>query len=206
MTLQEIHAKIIKGEALTDEEKTFVGSFDLTKVTNDAASAARKKAELDAKNAQDALAKATADLAALQANADSGKTESQKQMEALTAKINALTEENNATKKRAAIVERAQTLRDIAKANGLELVKGTLSENNFFSILDKHVGELDLSNVEAVKASLATFKTENSGILCDPSSGSGSGVKGKEVTASGQPLNELTPEQMKTEFKGKLGI
>ena len=45
MKLKDILAKVVKGDALTDEEKKFIGDYDEQKVLDAAASAARKKAE-----------------------------------------------------------------------------------------------------------------------------------------------------------------
>jgi ATP-dependent Clp protease ATP-binding subunit ClpA len=204
MTIQEIAAKITKGETLTDEEKNFLGTYDPTKAINDAAAAARKKAEQDAKAAQEAAQKALAELEALKASADTGKTEAQKQLENLTKQINALTQENNATKERAAKIERANTLREKAKASGIVLADGLLSEKNFYNLLESHVGSVDLNDDDAVSAAFNTFKTENAGILKDPSKSSGTDVKGGEVGKSGKPLDKMTTEEIAKELDGKI--
>ncbi len=204
MDIKDILAKLSKGESLTDEEKTFAGAYDPTKATNDAAAAARKKAEQDAKAAQEAAQKALADLEALKASSDTGKTEAQKQLETLTKQINALTQENTATKERAAKIERANTLREKAKASGIVLADGLLSEKNFYSLLDAHVGSADLNDDDAVSAAFNTFKAENAGILKDPSRSSGTDVKGGEVGKSGKALDKMTTDEIKKELEGKI--
>ena len=57
MKLADILAKVVKGDALNDEEKKFVGEYDEQKILDTAAANARKKAEKEAKDAKDALEK-----------------------------------------------------------------------------------------------------------------------------------------------------
>ena len=57
MKLADILAKVAKGDALSDEEKKFVGEYDEQKSLDAAAANARKKAEKEAKDAKDALEK-----------------------------------------------------------------------------------------------------------------------------------------------------
>ena len=77
MKLADILAKVAKGDALTDEEKKFVGEYDEQKTLDTAAANARKKAEKEAKDAKDALEKLQGEFDEFKAQNDPAKKQTE---------------------------------------------------------------------------------------------------------------------------------
>ena len=186
MTIKEVLAKVRKGEALTDDEKVILDGYDPDKAANDAAAAARRKAEQDTADAKAALKKLQDEAdAAKKAQDDAHKasqTEAQRrdaEFKAMQAQVAELTEAKTEAETRAAALNRSQSIRDKAKAAGIGLAPKTVSESLFFQMLEATLTGIDVSDETALTAALEKFKTENPGVIAAP--GSGSGV------ASGSP-------------------
>jgi len=174
MELKDILAKIAKGEALTDEEKRFAGEFNLQTVLDSAASAARKKAEAEAKAAKDALAKVQGDFDAFkEANdPDKGKSELAK----LTARLEKLEAARKAAEDKASALERTARIRALAREAGVNPAKGVDSKT-IDLLVDHLMAEVDLDDADAVKTAFDGFKAANAGLIAANTVG-GAGIKG----------------------------
>lgn len=205
MDIKTILAKLGKGEALTDDEKKFVESYDPDKVVNDAAAAARKKAEAQAAELQKKLDEVVADAAAkakaVQDKLDAKMTDAEKQQKAfeeLVAKVDALEKAKANAEATAARMMRSQTIREAAKAQGINLAPNTVSEKLFFGMLEAHVGDVDVSDTDALVGSLQAFKKDNMGVI--DTSGGGSGGVGKPGGGSTSG-DDFTLEQRTADMK-----
>ena len=193
MTLKEVLAKVAKGETLTDAEKAFLAGVDPEKERDEAAAAARRKAEGERDTLKAQLDKLTADAAELKRQADekaaAGMTESQKQtaaLAALSAQVAALTKGKEEAEARVNQANRSQAIREKAKAAGIILAPKTVNEGLFNQLMEAHLAGVDVADETALKTALERFKAENAGIIQAP--GSGAGFKPGEpgVTPSGK--------------------
>lgn len=180
MTIKEISAKILKGEQLTDAEKAFLQAYDPDKDKNDAAAAARRRAEEErdaAKAEADKLKKQIDDAKqAEEAAKQSQMTESQKrdaEFKKMQDQIAQLTKERDDNASKAAATQRSQSIRDAAKAAGIALAPKTVSEGLFYRMLETTLSGVDIANQTALTEALDKFKAENPGIITAPGNGSG---------------------------------
>lgn len=199
MTLKEVLAKVAKGETLTDAEKAFVAGVDPDKERDDAAAAARRKAESDRDTLKAQLDKLTADAAEAKRLADekaaAGMTETQKQTKLLAdlqAKVAAITKSKEEAETRANAVQRSQAIREKAKAAGIILAPKTVNEGLFNQLMEAHLAGVDVADEAALKTALERFKSENAGIILAP--GSGAGFKPGEPGAPFQGPNPFKTE------------
>lgn len=176
MNIKAILAKLDKGEALTDEEKTFLKNFDPDTV----AAAARKKAEGEAKAAADKAAEMEAKLTELQEKIDNaGKSEAEK------AKV----EQAKIAKKLADYEARVETLArekgEIVRGHKLAGIAGKLKfvdgvdRDLITGMLKAKFGTLkdeQLDDEKEVESVLKGFRESNKALLIDDS-GHGSGQK-----------------------------
>jgi colicin import membrane protein len=210
MSIKEILAKVAKGEALTDEEKTALAAYDPDKALNDAAAAARRKAEQDAVEAKTKLKELQdAAEAAKKATEDANKatqTEAQKreaEFKALQAQVTALTEAKKAAEAKNAATERSQAIREKAKAAGIALAPKTVSEKLFNQMLEAHLSGIEATDDDKLTAALESFKGENPGIIAAP--GSGSGMNSGTPESKIRQAEAQTAEQRASDLK-KSGI
>lgn len=180
MTLKEVLAKVAKGETLTDAEKAFLAGVDPEKERDEAAAAARRKAEGERDTLKTQLDKLTADAAEVKRLADAkaaaGMTESQKQtaaLAALSAQVAALTKGKEEAEARVNQANRSQTIREKAKAAGIILAPKTVNEGLFNQLMEAHLAGVDVADETALKTALERFKAENAGIIQAPGSGAG---------------------------------
>jgi len=184
MNIQEILAKVVKGETLTDEEKNFLGGYDPQKEIDTASAAARRKAE---KEAKDALAKAEAAAAALkelqEKATDPTKDNELAKLQKQVAKLEALNAAAEAKNKAHA---RLDAIRTAAKENGVVAAEG-VNGAVFERLLDLTIGDTDVADADALKTVLDQFKQENPAMIAAsvkgglntkglPSGGKASGV------------------------------
>ena len=180
MSIKEITAKVLKGEALTDAEKAFLQSYDPDKDKNDAAAAARRKAEEErdaAKAETDKLKKQAEDAKqAEEAAKQSQMTEAQKrdaEFKKMQDQLAKLTKDRDDSASQAAAATRSQSIRDAAKAAGISLAPKTVSEKLFFQMLETTLSGVDVSDKTKLTEALDRFKGENPGIIAAPGKGSG---------------------------------
>lgn len=176
MNIKAILAKLTKGEALTDEEKSNLSGFDPDTV----AAAARKKAEAEAKAAADKVSELEAKLTEQQEKIDNaGKTEAEK------AKV----EQAKIAKKLAEYEARVETLArekgEIVRGYKLAGIAGNLK---FVDGVDRdlitgmlkakfaNLKDEQLDDEKEVEAVLKGFRDSNKALLVDDS-GHGSGQK-----------------------------
>lgn len=180
MTLKEVFGKVAKGEPLTDAEKAFLAGVDPEKERDEAAAAARRKAEGERDTLKAQLDKLTADAAEVKRLADekaaAGMTESQKQtaaLAALSAQVAALTKGKEDAEARVNQANRSQAIREKAKAAGIILAPKTVNEGLFNQLMEAHLAGVDVADETALKTALERFKAENAGIIQAPGSGAG---------------------------------
>lgn len=209
MTIKEVLAKVRKGEALTEEEKTLLDAYDPDKAANDAAAAARRKAETDLEKAKADLAKLQKDLETTKSALDSKDAEKLTEVEKLTKELDILKKQVAEITKAKADAEaktaatlRSQTIRDQAKAAGIALAPKTVSENLFFQMLEATLSGVDVADKTALTSALDKFKSENPGIIAAP--GKGSGVDGGNPATSKTGKNPWAKESFNLTEQVKL--
>ena len=178
MTIQEILAKLLKGEALTDEEKTFAEAFNLQKELDTVSASARRKAEKEAKDAKDALDAVKAELDGLKAQNGKKNPTQNEEIAALQKQVAKLTALNDANEAKLKAQARTEAIRKAAKENGISVAEG-VSAAMFDRLLDLAVGETDVNDVEALKGALLAFKNDNPAMIA-------ANVKGG-IETKGQP-------------------
>lgn len=167
MKLKDILDKVLKGEALTDDEKAFLTAYDEQKALDTAAAAARKKAEQEKKAIERSLEEANAKNAELQEKIDAGeagKKAHDTELGKLQKQVAKLMEQNAAAEAKLKANERISTIREAAKAAGITAAKG-VSATALEKLIDLAVGETDVSDGDALKAVLDAFKTENPAMI-----------------------------------------
>lgn len=172
MDIKKILAKVAKGEELTEAEKTFLSTYDPEKATNDAAAAARRKAEEELKRVQTKLDELTAESDAVKKKAEEEKKNGMTESEKLTAQLKALTDKVTAAEAKTAAAEakanatlRSQTIRLRAKEAGIVLAPKTVNEDLFFGMLESSLKDIDISDADKLGESLKAFKASNAGII-----------------------------------------
>jgi hypothetical protein len=183
MNLKDILAKLAKGEELTDAEKDFLSKVDLDKTTNDAAAAARRKAEeklaAAEQRAKDAEAKAKELADAADAKGSEGKSElekAQKTIERLTAQ---LAERDTLIKTLSSEKEglsREQKIAAIIQKSGIAFIPRVDAAKQM-KLLKMEFADLDLKDLDdenLTKPIVSAYLTANEAILVDQS-GNGSG-------------------------------
>ncbi len=207
MNIKELLAKLTKGETLADNEKTFLAEYDPDREANAKAAAARKEADAKLAEIKAQVEKLTAEKEAqakeAQAKLEAKMTDAQKQQKAfeeLSAKVEALEKDKAAAEAKAAKMVRSQAIREAAKSTGINLAPGTVNEKLFFGMLEAHVGDIDVNDVEALNSSLQGFKKDNAGIIV--ADGGGSGMKfgspgGGKKSGDDYTLEERTADMKK---------
>jgi len=201
MNITDILKKVTQGEALTDEEKKFAAEFDPQKVVNDAAAAARRKAEEDAKKLKTDFDELKAKLEKAAEDKKAGMSENEKlaeELKTLRESITVLTKSKEEAEQKAAATLRSQTIRDAAKAAGIVIAPKTVNEKLFYKILENSLAEVDIANQEQLKAALDGFKAENPGIITAGGSG-GSGGTGEPAGPVGVDGSSLVSKMSDAE-------
>lgn len=162
--MKNLIAKLLKGDALTDEERSRLEAYDPDKAANDAAAAARKKAEGE----RDAARKEAEDLRKqIEDSEGKGKTENQK----LLARIEKLEKEKSESDAKAAAMERARAIEGIRAKSGLKFVDGIDPDllNGIFA--KQFDGVDDLSDESAVSERIKSFRDANKGLILSEQGG-----------------------------------
>lgn len=205
MKIKELAAKVLKGEALTDEEKLFLEKYDddaINKQINDKIAAEKKKAESKAGGAIDEL---NARIAALseeleQAKAGGSETEKLKrELEKTLKKAGELEAKAAAKDSEIKNLVRKHALSGIRSR--VQLVDG-VSPAFVDMALEASLKDLeDLSDEDGVTKAIERFKTENPRLIAAGGAGTGTPPKG----ASGQPgaTGMKTPDKMTAQEREK---
>lgn len=191
MTIKEILAKVLAGEALDDAAKETLRGFDLQAQLDAAAGASRRKAEGEAKKAADALAALRAEFDAYKAENDPAtrQTEVQKLMK----RVDRLEAEKKSAEERLAASERTARVRGLAKEAGISAAKG-VDPKALDLLVDHLMGGVDLDDADAVKAAFDGFKGANAALIAANTVG-GVGVKGTPgagALAGANPFSKRT--------------
>ena len=160
MKIKEVLAKVLKGEALTDEEKQFVGKYDEQAIIDTAAASARKKAEQERdgfKAKVDELTKALDD--AKKSGAGSEDTIAKLQKDVAN-----LLKANKESEAKIAAQARADAIRKAVGDAKMSAAKG-ISAALFDSAVDAAFKGVDMSNAEVVKATIDKFKADNPALI-----------------------------------------
>ena len=172
--MKDILQKLLKGEKLTDEERTKVEAFDLEKLQNEAAAAARRKAEGERDAAKTALEELKAKVAEKEAEdkkkGEANLTETQKLMK----RIETLEKAKADAEAQSKALQRTQAIEAIRTKAGVKFVDGIdpeITRGAFAKIFD---GMDNLDDEEAVKEKVAAFVAANKGLVADES-GHGTG-------------------------------
>ena len=174
MTLKDILAKVVRGEALSNEEKEFCESFDLQSQLDSAAGSARRKAERERDDARAKMQEAIDALEDLRSQTDPNKAKTE--MDRLMSRIEKLETAKKAAEDRAAAVERTNKVRQLAKDAGIVAAKG-ISSKSLDALVDALMGGVDIEDADAVKAAFDSFKADNAGMIAAGTVG-GVGHKG----------------------------
>lgn len=190
MQMKDILAKIGKGETLSDDERAFVGGFDLQTQLDAAASSSRKRAEAAEKAAKEALAQLQAEFDDFKAKNDPSTklTEIQK----LTTRLEKLEAAKKAAEDKLAASERTSLVRSLAKEAGIVAAKGVDSKT-IDILVDNLMSGVDLEDGDAVKAAFDGFKASNAGLIAASTVG-GAGQKGAPGGASFNGPNPFAKE------------
>ena len=162
MKLADILAKVAKGDALTDEEKKFIGDYDEQKALDTAAANARKKAEKEAKDAKDALEKLQGEFDEFKSQNDPAKK--QTELDKALARIAKLEKANADKDAKIAADARTARIRSLAKEAGISPAKGVTSET-IDLLVDNLLAKVDIDDADAVKTALDGFKASNAGLI-----------------------------------------
>lgn len=169
--MKDIIAKLLKGETLTADERAKLEGYDPDKAVNDAAAAARKKAEGE----RDA---ARTELEALKKSAEEGKKGSQTETQKLLARIEKLEKEKADADAKAAAMERATAIEAIRAKSGIKFVDG-IDPDLLKGIFSKQFDGLDdLTDEATVNDRLKTFREANKGLILSEQGG-GTGRSGQ---------------------------
>lgn len=210
MKITELTAKLLKGEQLTEDEKKFLGEFDPDKAVNEAAAAARRKAEADAKKLMDELEALKAEKSKAEEDAEKerqkGMTEAQKlaaQIAQLTKSVEDISKAKAESDKQAAALARKQKIAQIREANKIAFVDGVdpeLAGGAFAAAFD---GLDTLDDEAAVKQRLSAFQSKNKALIFD-ASGHGAGQDGRPAPAkglNGKAVDQMTATERKQDLK-----
>lgn len=180
MKLADILAKVAKGDALTDEEKTFAGEYDEQKILDTAAASARKKAEKDARDAKDALEKLQSEFDEFKSQNDPAKK--QTELDRALTRIAKLEKENADAKAQVAARDRTARIRALAKEAGINPAKG-ISPETIDLLVDNLMAKIDIEDADAVKTAFDGFKSSNAGLIAADTVG-GAGHRGQPAGAA----------------------
>ncbi len=175
MKLNDILAKIARGDALDEAERAFAGQYDEQASLDAAAAKARKRAEADAAEWRAKAEKAAADLeAAIEKASDPAKdTEIAK----LTKRIETMERRNAALEAEKAATARSAAIREAMKGAGIVAAKG-VDADMLQEIVGLRLKDTDLGDADAVKAVFDAFKKSNPSMIAAGGIG-GVGVKGE---------------------------
>ena len=195
MNIKTVLDKLLKGEALSDDERAFAEKFDLEKVQNDKAAAARKDAETKTAEAlkrvtelEGKLDEATAAAASKSQSTTEATSALQKQVNALQKKYDEAEGREKALLRRNAIANRSAEL-GIVPASGV-------NAKLFTQMIEQAVGDVDVANADALDGVLNGFKAENPALILAGGKG-GSGIQGSNPDAGAfkgaNPFSKKTP-------------
>lgn len=181
MKIEEIISKLLKGESLTDDEKSFAEEFNLQAEVDKTSASARREGE---KKAKDAVARANTlqqELDTLKQKLEDGeatKKAADSELSKLAKKIAQLEKKNAENEAAIAASVRNDTIRDMAKAAGISAADG-ISEKALEALVHLAVGNTDVTDEDAMKAVFEQFKADNPSMIAAATK-QGAGVRGEQ--------------------------
>jgi uncharacterized protein YdaT len=157
MKIGDIIKKVLSGEALSDDEKGWLGAYDEQGAINAAAAKARREAE----------AKAAAALEALETlKAESSKTVEKKDADytALSERVKALEAAKSESDAKLAKIDRTAKIRAAFEKAGIKAAKG-VSEAAFAKLVEVATESVDVNQEESLKTATQNFRTEYAGVI-----------------------------------------
>ena len=166
MKIGEIIKKVLAGEALSDEEKAFLGKYDEQSVANSAAAKARREAEARAAAAEQALE-------ALKQETNKTVTRKDADYTALAERVKALEAAKSESEAKLAKIDRSAKIKAAFDKAGIRAAKG-VSEAAFQKLVEIATESVDVSQEESLNTAIASFKAEYTGVIAsDGAKGTG---------------------------------
>jgi membrane protein involved in colicin uptake len=193
----ELVAKMLKGEELTEEEKTALKAFDTAKAIDSAQAEARRKAEKDAAEANAKAEDALKKVKEYEEKNNAAKSDTEKladQIKSLTERLNQSDAKSKKLEEEAARAARKEKVREIAAKYGVKFVEGIdhkLLFHGFEAALSALKTE-ELDNEATVKPLVDVFRQTNAAAIVAPDT-PGTGDPSKRG-ATGTGKNPWTKE------------
>ena len=214
MKIKDILAKLAKKEQLTDDESKFLGEYDPDKAVNDAAAAARRKAEEAAEAARVESDKIKTQLSDLQKkldDADKGKmSEAQKakaEQDDLKKQLADLQNKFETSEADKARLARQAKVDEIIRGSGIQFVEGVDKSilTTALSGAFKDVKDDDLVNDDVTKPIIEKFRVGNKAVIIDQS-GHGSGGQPRNAgegapSSGGKDLSSMSAEERASQLQ-----
>ena len=192
MTIAEIIEKVLAGKAseLTPKDVEGIKADDLvSKAESQAeadrkAAAARKEAVAEAEAVKSKLAEAENRAAQLEANADTSKSDAEKQVEALTAKLDGLTKTLEQEKQTAAAATRASKIQSIVGSQNWN--RDVADDDYARHLIERRLADLDtaaLDDAVTVKPIIESLQREKPALF-RASAPSGNGDRSSSVSSA----------------------
>lgn len=214
MKLKDILAKVAKSEKLTDEESKFLASYDPDEATNNAAAAARRKAEQDAEEAKKAKADLEKQLADLTARLDATSKSKMSDAEKAKADLDALLKKiaDLETKWTAAEAEKSKLARkakvdSVIQRSGIKFADGI--DHGILTTalagLFEGMQDADLDREDAVKPVIERFRAANKAAIVDTSGHGAGGTPrvGDSHVSGGKDLRSVSADERAKQLTGK---
>ena len=177
MKIGDILKKVIAGETLTEEEKTFLGKYDEQTVANAAAAKARRDAEAK-------LAEAQTKLEQLEASTQKTVSQKDKDYAALADRVKALEAKNAEADAKLAKIDRSAKIKEAFEKAGIKAAKG-IPEATFAKLVEIATENVDVAQEESLKTAVEAFKQNYTGVIAsEGSSGTGRTHKASEGVAT----------------------
>jgi len=176
MDINTLIKKLRKGETLTDEEMDFADNFDIEKVQNDKAAAARRDAVAKTLEAVKRIKELEAELKEAKETEASKTQSSDATVKAIQKELAELKKKHEDTESREKALLRKNTIASRAAELGIVAANGVKSDL-FSRMIEQAVGEVDVANKDALDGVLNTFKTDNPALILAGGKG-GSGIQG----------------------------
>ena len=195
MNIKTVLDKLLKGEALSDDERTFAEKFDIEKVQNDKAAAARKDAETKTAEALKRVTELEGKLKEAEAMVASKSQSNDATIGALQKQVNALQKKSDDAEGREKALLRKNTISSRSAELGI-VPAGGVNAKLFNQMIEQAVGDVDVANGDALDGVLNGFKAENPALILAGGKG-GSGIQGgnPDVGAfkGANPYSKKTP-------------
>lgn len=216
MEIKDIIQKALKGEALTDDEKSAVKDFDFGKYIDGAQADARRKAEAGLESEKTERAKLATQIEELQKQVKAKDGEKLTVTEQLQRALSDLQSKFEASEKRTLELSQAQAkatrtakVQALTKKYGIQFIEG-VDPSILNAALESTLATVEDARLEddtLVKPLFDSFRTANKAVIKDLSGG-GAGTPPKGAGSSGldgKPVDQMTAAERQTDLK-KRGI